>query len=124
MIEVMVAFAILSIGMLGIGKMLVDSLQSDKTSQRTRLGDTVAMTRYEIIKHMALEQNVLDESVFSDGPFVVDVEVVSHSPCSDITRVIIRVGWGGSRCKTQNVKSHRLDCKYVTEASNFITLSQ
>ena len=58
LIEVMVAFAILSVGMAGVAAMLLTSMQSDQYSIEMRDGDMVALRQVEYLKALAADAGI------------------------------------------------------------------
>ncbi len=123
-LEVMVAFGILAIGMLGVGTMLTTSMKEDQYATQTRFGDFAAMDEIELLKADSVDAPPESDSI---SPFKHDgrdtavyyrVDVTADNPSTQLDRIDITVGWGGTNCK-----SSINNCKYKSTVTNFVPRS-
>ena len=118
LIEVIVAIAVLAVGMLGVTVLFQTAMSSQKHSFMTRTGDSVACEEVEWLKAQAVDATLSD----SDGSstqynFVRNIR--ADDPVNGIDRVDITVGWGGEDCD----KDHIDKCKRKTTITNFVMKS-
>ncbi len=114
-IEVLVAFAILSIGMLGVGAMLTHSMKSDRYSERQRQSDILAASEIELIKSLSTDSE-LSNAKFNNKWASYRWNIDKDNPTSGMNRVEVEVGWGGSG----NCLSDVDKCKYKTRIINYV----
>jgi prepilin-type N-terminal cleavage/methylation domain-containing protein len=115
LVEVLVAFAILSIGMLGVGTMLTHSMRMDKFSERQRQSDTLAMTEMEMIKGMSVDMEPGDQT-FNNDWATYRWAIDKDNPTSGMNRVEIEVGWGGGPECLGDIDK----CKYKNRLINYV----
>lgn len=102
LVEVMVAVAIMAIGILGVASMLTMSLKSDRRTQAMRFAESIALEvlegkQSEAVDTMTDSFKTLQssgENKRQDGPFAYRWEVTQHS--TGLLRLDITVGW--ERC--------------------------
>jgi Tfp pilus assembly protein PilV len=128
LLEAMVAFGILAIGMAGVATMLIMSMRSDQYSAELRDGEQVAMRVVEQLKADASRE---DTDIARFGSWIGSdlytrtgsllgysylMSLTTNYPYSGLDRLDIQVGWGGENC----TKDTFGDCKYTTRVINFI----
>lgn len=109
LLEVIVAMLILSIGMLGVGTMILTSFNNDRYNQRARNAEYMAVSKIEEMRGLSAAKiaqgdklseadSGTDES--SDGPFVRMWSVLApEADAPEVRRVTVVVGWPkDSRC--------------------------
>ena len=133
--EVMVAFAILTIGMAGVGTMVMTSVKSDQRSFQLRDGSSLALQLIEQLKSEAIDTEITETygqvyvatdgksvaygetSYYTDvdGHFAYKWEVTRDSPTAGMDMIEVLVAWGGSDCKDDIA-----NCLHKSTATNFI----
>jgi len=129
LLEAMVAFGILAIGMAGVATMLIMSMRSDQYSAELRDGEQVAMRVIEQLKADASRENMdithggggwVYSNLYTQTGSLLGYSFIwsltSNYPYSGLDRLDIQVGWGGENC----TKDTFGDCKYRTRVINFI----
>jgi prepilin-type N-terminal cleavage/methylation domain-containing protein len=118
LLEVIVAMLILSIGMLGVGTMILTSFNSDRYNQRVRSAEYMAVSKIEELRALSAAKiaqgttlseadSGTDES--SDGPFVRLYTVSSpEADTPGVRRVTVVVGWPkGTGCTQDKLSGCR-----------------
>lgn len=123
LVEVMVAFTILVVGMAGVGTLLLTSMKSDQYSVQMRDGDFLALEKIEELKGEAADTDILTQygSQYQDHDgrhFSYRWRIVGNSPTTGMDQVDVTVGWGGDNCR-----GNPDDCTYKTRITNFIIRS-
>ncbi len=116
LIEIMVAFAILGVGMLGVGTMLVTSMQQDEYTSKMQFTDKYAMDLLEELRADSVEGALSNTQGVYKSIYNYRVWVTANEPTSGIDRVDVWIGWDGSACNQANP----LDCKYKTKMTNYL----
>jgi len=119
LVEAMVAFAILAIGMAGVATMLIMSMQSDQQSAELRDGEHVALRLIEELKADAVRSDMDISHLERTGsilgyPYIWSL--TSNYPYSGLDKLDITVGWGGENCIPSAVDQ----CRYKTRIINFV----
>ena len=116
-LEVLIAFAVLAIGLLGVGSMLMTSMKTDQYTTQMLYGDESAVDQIEYLKGIAPDSTLINSDGKKGGgdQFLYHVEVTANNPTTNIDRVDITMGWGGENCK-----SSPNNCKYTTKITNFV----
>jgi len=125
LIEVMVAFGILAIGMAGVAAMLLTSMQSDQYSIEMRDGDVVAMRQIEYLKSQAADTAISSGvssylGYYYQWSLTTGTGIGTDLP-TGINQLAITVGWGGS--KIDGCTCNALDilcCRFTSKIVNFI----
>lgn len=115
LIEVLVAFLILSIGMLGVGAMLTHSMKTDRYSERQRQSDILAASEVELIKSLSGDSD-LSNAKFNNNWATYRWNIDKDNPTKGLNRVEVEVGWGGSRDCLNDIDQ----CKYKTRIINYV----
>jgi Tfp pilus assembly protein PilV len=134
--EVMVAFAILSIGMAGVAAMLIQSMQSDRSSIEMRSRADDAMRLIETAKgadgsgdYTGLTSSLsgpLSGGAFYKMAITLTSALDFSSATSFLNRVEVTVGWGGadsskSGCAGKNCDQNTPECcVHVTRFWNYL----
>lgn len=116
LVEIMVAFAILGVGMLGVGTMLVTSMQQDEYTSKMQFSDKYAMDLLEELRADSVEGSITNTQGVYKNIYNYRVWVTNNEPTSGIDRVDVWIGWDGSGCNQTNP----LDCKYKTKVTNYL----
>ena len=130
LVEAMVAFLILSIGMAGVATMLIMSMQSDQQSAELRDGEYVAMRVIEELKADASRENMdithygrqgwVSSNLYTHTGSLLGYSYIwsltTNYPYSNLDRLDIQVGWGGENC----TKDTFGECRYKTRVINFV----
>ncbi len=129
LVEAMVAFGILAIGMAGVATMLLMSMQSDQQTAEFRDGELVAMRVIEELKADASRENMdithgggqwLSNNLYTQTSSLLGYAFIwsltTNYPFSGLDRLDMQVGWGGENC----TKDTFGQCKYKTRMINFI----
>lgn len=120
LVEIMVAMAILAVGMLGVGTMLITSMEQDKYSTRLSAGSDIAMELVEQMRANTVDgESRPDGYVYSgvhDMGQVYRIWVSGNEPITGIDRVDVWIGWGGSNCSETNP----LECKHSTRVTSYV----
>jgi Tfp pilus assembly protein PilV len=128
-LEVLIAFAVLAIGLLGVGSMLMTSMKTDQYTTQMLYGDESAVDQIEYLKGIAPDSTLINRDGKTGGEvtiqrkgvdvvvpaYVYHVEVTANNPTTNIDRVDITIGWGGENCI-----SNPKNCKYTTKITNFV----
>jgi hypothetical protein len=122
----MVAFAILAVGMAGVGTLLLTSMRSDRYSVQMRDGDFLALEKIEELKAQAADTDILSNygseyQHHDDRRFSYKWQISKVPTPSDmypLSRIDITVGWGGENCK-----GNPDDCTFRTRITNFFIQS-
>ncbi len=117
LVELMVALAILTIGMAGVGTMLVASYQSDRFNARARRAEAISLKVFEKFKagnpgqvswtdpcqakltpagKAAYTNEVCIDTTKTEGTFYVTW--TSTLQASGLTQLDVTVWWGGTNC--------------------------
>jgi prepilin-type N-terminal cleavage/methylation domain-containing protein len=117
LVELMVALAILAIGMAGVGTMLVASYQSDRYNARIRRAEAISLKVFEKFKagnpgattwtdpcqaklqasgKAAYTSETCIDTTKSNGTFYVTWNSTPQS--SGLTLLDVTVAWGGTEC--------------------------
>ena len=121
LVEVMVAVAIMAIGILGVASMLTMSLKSDRRTQATRFAQSIALEVMEGKQSEAVDTVKDDfksmqssgDNKRQDGPFAYRWEITEHS--TGLLRLDITVGW--ERCRDPKDPE---TCRRRSRTVNFI----
>jgi prepilin-type N-terminal cleavage/methylation domain-containing protein len=102
-VETMVAIAILAVGMLGVGTLLLVSLTSDKYGGRTRRAESLALQKIEDLKQQNTILTPLTSGSTADAVFayrwsVSNYQWLDTKQNSGLQQLDVTVGWpvGGS----------------------------
>ena len=115
-LEIMVALAILSIGLLAIGSMFVTSTQTDEFTTSERHSDLMANAELEKWKWMAVAGIETGISVQNGRRYSRQVTVSKEPKKAGVYRVDVLVGWGGAK----DCQSNPNKCKYRSRTTNFV----
>jgi prepilin-type N-terminal cleavage/methylation domain-containing protein len=119
LVEAMVAFAVLAIGMAGVATMLIMSMQSDQQSAELRDGEHIAMRIIEELKADASRSDMDISHLERTGsllgyPYIWSL--TSNFPSLGLDQLDITVGWGGENCRGDAIDN----CRYKTRIINFL----
>ena len=100
-LEVVVAATVLSIGLLGVGRLMIGSMNANKTSHDMSIATTLAQEKIENLKQMAylgigMAGDTLTEpygTILNHPSFERVVEISSVSGTSGVKSVTVRVSW-------------------------------
>jgi prepilin-type N-terminal cleavage/methylation domain-containing protein len=116
LIEIMVAFAILGVGMLGVGTMLITSMKQDKYTTQMQFSDKLAVDLLEELRADSVDGVITNTQNIYNDAYYYRVWVKNQEPTLGIDRVDIWIGWGGPDCNETNP----LECKYHTKVTNYL----
>ncbi len=123
LLEVMLSFVILALGMLGVGSMLVSSMSTDKYTEDMRDAWSQGITDMEMLKSGESDPpSVALDAAISDGKdYYVNRTVTEHlwpetNTPSGLSQVDVLVRFGGKDCSETNFT----ECKYQLTFSNFV----
>ncbi len=117
LIEVLVALAILTIGLLGLWSLHISATHGNAFSQRMREATSLANQKME-------ELRAADFNTLADGQDTLQYLAhnyrckwqVTNAAAPNTKQVTVTVGWGGSNC-LNNVNN----CRHKVEVVTFIT---
>lgn len=116
LIEIMVAFAILGVGMLGVGTMLIASMEQDKYTSKMQNADQLAMNLAEELRADSVDGVVATTQDIHGKSYYYKIWVTKDEPTLGIDRVDVWIGCDGPNCNQTNP----LECKYTTTITNFL----
>jgi len=127
LLEVMVAMLILSIGMLGVGTMILTSFSNDRYNQRARTAEYMAVSKVEELRGLSAAKIAQGDKLSeadsgsdeaSDGPFVRLWTVSTpEADTPEVRRVTVVVGWPkDNRCTKDTLNS----CRFRLSRDGFI----
>jgi prepilin-type N-terminal cleavage/methylation domain-containing protein len=123
LIEVIVAVAILAVGMLGVATLLTTAMKSEKHSYQLRAGDSAALTDVEWLKaelvDMPLTTDLLPKQALK-GPYFFEWSVQPNQPTNGMYKVELTVKWGGEGCD----KDNQGKCRNQTTLTNYVMKSK
>ncbi len=127
LLEVIVAMLILSVGMLGVGTMILTSFNNDRYNQRVRSAEYLAVSKVEemralsaakVAQGISLNEADSGNDEPTDSPFVRLWTV--HGPeidSSEVRRVSVTVGWPKDNRCTQYTPS---GCRFRLSREGFV----
>ena len=125
LLEVMVAVAVLAVGMLGVATLLTSAMQSGRYSYQARTGDSTAFSYLdEKVKAIAVDGSIptvndLPKNDSKDA-YHFKWEIRPDTPATGVDRVDLTVGWGGADCGSGDSV---MKCKHRTSITNYVLKS-
>lgn len=137
LIEVLIAFSILAVGILGVNAMLINASQSERYSAYSRTADRLAMKKLEELRSIGDKQedvlafnthNLAMDSGTGDkdesfGSFMIHYAIANTGQPNALLATVT-VGWGGEcdSCIPGNFATYisPTACKYRTAMSTII----
>ncbi len=130
LVELMVAMAIFSLGLMAVVTMVSSSASSDRRSMQERDANFVAMEQLELLKGLGMQSTSLSTTTTEVGAFTVRWEVsdlpvtiassLSGTTAGGLQRVDLVVGWGGDNA---NCDTDPYQCRRVRIITNYIMVS-
>jgi type IV pilus assembly protein PilV len=96
LIEILVAIAILSVGLLGTAALTASIIRGNQVSNKVTTATTLAKDKMENIKRVGYSNTVSETRAFLSSPYNSyerEVTVVDDSPASNMKTVTVTVYW-------------------------------
>ena len=100
LIEVLIAMAILSVGLLGTAALITGIIKGNQISNRVTIGTTLAQDKMEEIKGDSYSNAVTETKAFLPSPddqYEREVTVVDDSPAANMKTITVTVYWGSDK---------------------------
>jgi len=124
LIELLVALLILSVGILGLWKMHLITIDANSYSQYLNKASSLAEQKMEQLRAQAAQNfnsSALTEGNYSDSSLISnryrrEWEIVDNpNGISNTKQITVSVGWGGSSCATDVNK-----CQHIVTITSFV----
>jgi len=103
LIEILVAMAILSVGLLGTAALTAGIIHGNQVSNRITTATTLAQDKMEDIKRLGYSNAVSETKAFLSSPYDQyerEVTIVGGSPATGMKTVTVEVYWESSKSVT------------------------
>ena len=101
MVEVLVAIALLLVGLLGVAQMQVMTMITNSTANQRTTAITLAQDRMEILR--TLPYATIRPSSDTSGIYQRSWSVENNTPASNMKRVTVTVSWPGKQVQVQSI---------------------
>ncbi len=112
LLEVLIAIVILSVGLLGMGALVVGIINANRLSKDMTTATTLAQDKMEDIQRVGYANTAAETMATMPSPFsdykrevkVTDLTVTDLSPPTDMKTVRVKICWGGASKEDHKVE--------------------
>jgi type IV pilus modification protein PilV len=103
MVEVLVAIALLLVGLLGVAQMQVMTMITNSTANQRTTAITLAQDKMEILRTQPYANIATPPLSDTSGIYSRSWTVENNTPANDMTRVTVTVSWKGKQVQLQSI---------------------